>query len=59
MTIGIALATEQGHIDLPEVPDLAIPSTACRARVGRLEPTLFLVPDYIGPYIAKHGRYLG
>ena len=55
MTIGIALATEQGRIDVPEVPDLAIPSTACRARVGRLEPTLFVVPDGIVPYIAKHG----
>ena len=55
MTIGIALATEQGRIDLPEVPNLAVPSTACRARVGRLEPTLFVVPDGIVPYIAKHG----
>ena len=59
MTTGIALATEQGRIDLPEIPALATPSTARRARVGRLEPTLFLVPDYIGPYIAKHGLYLG
>ena len=59
MTIGIALATEQGRIDLPEIPALAIPSTACRARVGRLEPTLFLVPDGIVQYIAKHGLYLG
>ncbi len=55
MTIGIALATEPGRIDLPEIPAMAIPSTACRARVGRLEPTLFLVPDGIVPYIAKHG----
>ena len=59
MSIGIALATEQGRIDLPEIPDLAIPSTACPARVGRLEPTLFLVPDDIVSYNAKHGLYLG
>ena len=55
MTIGIALATEKGRIDLPEIPALSIPSTACRARAGRLEPTLFLVPDGIVSYIAKHG----
>ena len=59
MTIGIALAAEQGRIDLPEIPALGIPSTACRACVGRLEPALFLVPHGIVTYIAKHGLYLG
>ena len=59
MTIGIALATEQGRIDVPEVPDLAIPSTACRARIGRLEPILFLVSDGVVSHVVKHGRYLG
>ena len=59
MTIGTARATEPGRIDLPEIPALAFPPTACRARVDRLEPTLFLVPDGIVSHIAEHGLYLG
>lgn len=45
------------RVTLIEVPALAISSTDCRARVQRLEPIWYLVPDGIVQYIAKRGLY--
>lgn len=47
----------EGAVTLLEVPALAISSTDCRARVQRLEPIWYLVPDGIVQYIAKRGLY--
>lgn len=47
----------QERVTLLEIPALAISSTACRARVQKLDPIWYLVPDGIVQYIAKRGLY--
>ena len=48
----------QGRVSLVEVPAMAISSTDCRERVGRLLPVWYLVPDGVVQYIAKRRLYL-
>jgi nicotinate-nucleotide adenylyltransferase len=48
-----------GSVTVLEVPELAISSTDCRARVGRGHPVWYLVPDGVVQYIAKRGLYAG
>jgi len=45
------------HVQLMEVPAMAISSTDCRQRVVDDEPVWYLVPDGVVQYIAKHQRY--
>jgi nicotinate-nucleotide adenylyltransferase len=47
----------QGRVSLVEVPAMAISSTDCRERVGRLLPVWYLVPDGVVQYIQKRDLY--
>jgi nicotinate-nucleotide adenylyltransferase len=47
----------QGGVSLVEVPAMAISSTDCRERVGRLLPVWYLVPDGVVQYIQKRDLY--
>jgi nicotinate-nucleotide adenylyltransferase len=48
-----------GPVTLVEVPELAISSTDCRARVGRGHSLWYLVPDGVVQYIEKRRLYRG
>jgi nicotinate-nucleotide adenylyltransferase len=48
-----------GAVTLVEVPELAISSTDCRARVGRGHSLWYLVPDGVVQYIEKRRLYRG
>ncbi len=47
----------QGGVSLVEIPAMAISSTDCRERVGRLLPVWYLVPDGVVQYIQKRDLY--
>lgn len=51
------LLSAGGHVNVLEIPALAISSTDVRRRVSLGEPVWYLVPDGVVQYIGKHGLY--
>lgn len=49
--------TQDGRIDMIEIPALSISSTDVRRRARKGKPVWYLVPDGVVQYINKHEVY--